>query len=482
MPLIIFMFFSLTGCTGAITYKAETKEKPSVKVETINELNKYEIELKYDVTKRTALGHQKLIYKNNEGVELSDLVFHLYPNAYKAIGTVPAIGSPEKCFPDGFNPGYIEVSNIRVNGKSVNHKISGMVLNITLNNAIKADEKAEIDMDFTIKIPNSTGRFGTYNGTSQFVYWNPILAVYDKGWQIREYKIIGESNYSEVADYNVKITLPQEQKVASTGVIASEAKIKEKGLKIVNIDANNVRDFTWVCNKDFIIEEKEVDGIKIKSFFTAKNAALGSKADDIGVDVFKYYNKLFGKYPYEEFDIVETYLTGGGMEYPQLISLGQGHYQQQDSLEHVIAHEIAHQWWYVTVGNDEYTYPWLDEGFATYSTDMYTSSKSKLKGTLEVMMTKYYAAKVPNIAINSSVEKFSSWSEYSPTIYRRGATTLHSLRSRIGDEQFFKIMKMYYLEYKFKNAGTDDFIGVVEKVSGKEAAEELKKLVNRSGK
>ena len=113
---------------------------------------------------------------------------------------------------------------------------------------------------------------------------------------------------------------------------------------------------------------------------------------------------------------------------------------------------------------------------------MYTSYKSQLKGDLEALMANYYSAKTSNIAVNSSVDKFASWSEYSPIIYRNGAIALHELRSNVGDEQFFEIMKNYFEEYKFKNADTDDFIGVVEEVSGKEAAKELKTLVNRISK
>jgi len=51
------------------------------------------------------------------------------------------------------------------------------------------------------------------------------------------------------------------------------------------------------------------------------------------------------------------------------------------------------------------------------------------------------------------------------SIYDRGALTLHALRTRVGDEMWFEIMRTYYDAYKYGNAGTADFINVAEEVS-----------------
>lgn len=52
---------------------------------------------------------------------------------------------------------------------------------------------------------------------------------------------------------------------------------------------------------------------------------------------------------------------GGGMEYPGLVLVG------TTEEGGAVVHEVAHQWWYGIVGNDEYTSPWLDESFAQYA-------------------------------------------------------------------------------------------------------------------
>lgn len=34
-------------------------------------------------------------------------------------------------------------------------------------------------------------------------------------------------------------------------------------------------------------------------------------------------------------------------------------------------HELAHQWWYGIIGNNEYADPWLDESFAVYASNLH---------------------------------------------------------------------------------------------------------------
>lgn len=441
-------------------------------------INKYIITADYDKKENTLAGHEKIIYHNNGNKDADSIALYLYPNMYRKLQTVPAIGSAENSYPEGFNPGYIKLSNIEIDGKEINkakeEDFSGIYIEFPLEKPIKKNKSIEIDMDFMVKIPMSTTRFGQYKDITQFTYWYPILAIEEDGeWQIRDYSKIGESNYSHIADYNVEIILPEEDKVAATGSIISERQSSEKGYKHVKIKAEKVRDFAWVCSPNFIIKESIIDGIKIKNYYTDKNEALGCKADEIGVDVLSYFNEKFGPYPYDEFTIVETYLTGGGMEYPQLIALGQNHYKDMDKLVSVIAHEGAHQWWYVGVGNDEHESPWLDEGFATYSTQLYLAHRAKEDKKLNELMAKYETLQSPDIAIDASVSCFSNWKDYNDVIYKKGALELHKLRNRVGDDKFFEIMQTYYGKYKFKNAKTSDFLSVVEEVAGKAAAERI---------
>jgi hypothetical protein len=54
------------------------------------------------------------------------------------------------------------------------------------------------------------------------------------------------------------------------------------------------------------------------------------------------------------------------------------------------------------------------------------------------------------------------------SVYVRGAMTLQALRLRVGDPTFFRILRAYAARYRYANAGTADFIGVANSVSGQD--------------
>ena len=75
------------------------------------------------------------------------------------------------------------------------------------------------------------------------------------------------------------------------------------------------------------------------------------------------FSASFGPYPYPELDVVlGAFPDFGGMEYPTIV------FSEVDKW--TVAHEVAHQWWYGLVGNDQYAEPWLDESLATWSEEL----------------------------------------------------------------------------------------------------------------
>ena len=109
------------------------------------------------------------------------------------------------------------------------------------------------------------------------------------------------------------------------------------------------------------------------SVFHYKNA----KADATH-DVLQYatlamqtYNKTYGEYPFANFDVVEN-PTPTGVEYPGVVEVSEAEWSHSaDYLEVIVCHEVAHQWFYSMVGDDQVNHPWLDESLASYSEFVY---------------------------------------------------------------------------------------------------------------
>src|SRR5205823_639851 len=108
------------------------------------------------------------------------------------------------------------------------------------------------------------------------------------------------------------------------------------------------------------------DAVVISSFPPAWQA-VGERAADISADAVSRYDAHFGAYPYTELDVLPVTASGfEGVEYPGLIMIGKSYYQQTQKkpgidMQDVVVHEVAHQWWYNVVGDDQLREPWLDE-------------------------------------------------------------------------------------------------------------------------
>jgi len=482
--LTVFLVFTI-GCDKSKTQPV-TKENqpdsssPSVAFQfrrsksEIKNLNTYDIVANLNAENKTLNCSEKIKYVNNSTANFNEVYFHLYPNAYKTKETSPALfGNEQEIYPQGFTPGYLDISKLDLNGKNASYSIEGIdktILKVTLEKELKPGEEIALDMNFNVTIPTATDRFGGYDGFFNFGNWYPIAAVYDEaGWNLDPYYKIGDPFYSDVASYNVKIDVPKDYIVAASGEQISES--TKNNLKSYSFKESNIRDFAWVASNKFVVQEKEVDGINIKCY-GPKECTEGNKAAMTAAEnSIKTFNKVYGKYPYKNYSVVSTNFPSG-MEYPELVFIAKNDFYSNNLIvvERTIVHETAHQWWYGVVGNDEIDEAWLDESFATYSVSIFYENKDKSKDSYQNTLDRFNRTKSSlkdNAVVLKPVQEFKDWNDYGPLVYSKGAVMLNTLRDKVGDKTFFKIITTYYDKYKFKTAKTGDFKAVVEEVTNK---------------
>ena len=92
-------------------------------------------------------------------------------------------------------------------------------------------------------------------------------------------------------------------------------------------------------------------------------------------DSLLFFNSKFGEYPYRQISVVKTPFLYGGMEYPNLVMIADNIVEKKD-MARVIVHELAHQWWYGVVGNDQIREAWLDESITEYSAFLFFENHS----------------------------------------------------------------------------------------------------------
>ncbi|WP_165000303.1 M1 family metallopeptidase [Anaerophilus nitritogenes] len=449
----------------------------------------YGIDIDFDPVERIITGNEKVKYTNQSNTTFNALYFHLYPNAFKKQDTVPfEKNEMDRAYPKGFEQGYIEIQDVQKNNEPLNHVVMGIgdtILKVNLKNSLEPGEKIELDIKFCVKIPPSYGRFGYGEHTVNIANWYPIVAVFDKkGWNLEPYHSIGDPFYSDVANYRVEVSTSNEYVFAHTGKCVKKEKVD--GKIRWTLEAKCVRDFAMIASENYQSMDDEIDGVKIFSYYF--DDTFGDLALSCAKDSIKIFSELYGKYPYKEFSVAASDFFIGGMEYPNLVFIDQSLYKEEykEILEYIVVHEVAHQWWYGIVGNDEVNEPWLDEGLTEYSTLLYYEKKygkEKMNEVYKNLIAKPYHAyesRHPNNknGVYKSINKFENAYEYQALVYHKGAMFIKELRKKLGDEIFFQVMKVYFDKYKYKNANTEDFLGVCEKVSNQSLREEFEKWLS----
>jgi hypothetical protein len=454
------------------------------KVAPIEKGNFYNINAELNATDKTLTAKEDLRYTNTENIELREIYFHVYTNAFKQKETAPFLFDDfDRAYSRGFESGFTEVTSVKVkDGEDLKYSFQGegnTILKVELKEPLKQGTSVELSMDFKVTIPPANERFGYGENHFNLGNWYPIAAVYDEtGWNLDKYYPIGDPFYSDSSNYEVTIKAPEEYMIASSGALVNE---KDEGNnKIWKFQSSNMRDFAFVANKDFKVVEKKIDGTVVKSYYYKNDEKRGKEALNAGVESIKIFNEKFGKYPYPVYSVVETVFPSG-MEYPGLVYISENYYKtlsNRDSLIIVVVHETAHQWWYSLVGNDQIDEAWLDEGFATYSESIYVENalskergKNYFNSSVEERHNEVIADKIIDGVVVKGLEDFRNWEDYGPTVYTRGAVVLNELRNKFGDEKFFQIMQGYFKEYEFKIAKTEDFMNVSEKVTGQQLDE-----------
>ncbi len=155
-----------------------------------------------------------------------------------------------------------------------------------------------------------------------------------------------------------------------------------------------------------------------------------------------------------------------GMEYPGLILVyTDGSYTT--GTRYLIAHEVAHQWFYGMLGNDIFLEPWLDEAFAQYSPRLVEEDWAGVAAAEtyyqdNVLNPAYYATQPAGL----SIWEYGTWTSYRRSVYSLGAQFLHTLRGQIGDAAFFDGIQRYYAQHKYGIVHKHDFKAAMEASSG----------------
>jgi aminopeptidase N len=409
----------------------------------------YQLSLDLSVSSKIYPGVETLVFNNQTGVTLNEIVLRVFPNAkniYNGKMTIQSVKMDQKDLP--FEYFLADQTGLRIH----------------LDSPLKPEDTAQLTLVFSIEIPLDFGSnlsYGIYNESSSgpefnLANWFPILAVFKDGsWQADPVLMGGDAVTSQTALFKVTITAPESWQIASTGTQIQQ--IDEQGLSKHIYVSGPVRDFMIAASPAFEMRQTLVDDISIVQWGPADTQVSWDAALEDARTALSYYEKTFGSYPFNELDVVAVKLqNASGVEYPGLVLIYDSGYlntQEQEYLKIVIAHEIAHQWWYSLVGNDVLRNPWQDEALATFSSWMFLEISSPGIDYIGHYQTQVnnYDHQNPGQSIEQPLEAFQGRdSQYGLVVYIKGALFFNAVRAQMGDAAFSQALAAYYQKYKYK--------------------------------
>lgn len=480
----------------------------------------YKLRVTLSDSNDVVFGNEELTYSNNSPDTLTELYFHLYQNAFIKGAYLENLNLAND-FKQKFGRHELAgrgtlVSNLKVNGESVQLSLDNSILRVKLNKPLYPNQQLLVTLYFETYFDdggNQRRRMKLFKdnwGNKHYdgVHWYPRICVYDRkfGWETDQH--LGKEFYGDFGSFDVELNLPHHFIMDATGELQNKSealpdelrqKLDIKNFKqkpwesepsvIIQADASrktfrrwhfkaiNVHDFAWTADPTYRIGEEfaQVGNRKVSIISLAQepHASGWQDAASFTAKVIELYSRDIGEYIYPKMIVADA---RDGMEYPMLTLDGgrsPGYYG-------LLAHEVGHNWFFGMVGNNETYRASLDEGFTQFLTHWSTSrllgeepkvrSKSAwvrkhykpLPSRESSVYNAYIVDAVQNedMPLNTHSDDFKSALGHGGgyrMVYYKTATMLYNLQYILGDSLFLQCMKHYFNQWKTCHPYFEDF-------------------------
>jgi len=276
-----------------------------------------------------------------------------------------------------------------------------------------------------------TARTSRENGVLSFGQWFPIVSTEHDVYGIGDPQLSFTAESIRL-DLSTTSELPRDA-VACPGLVSAPPSSGTRW----RCEVDRVRDFSFVVNPRFRLTTRVVDGHEVRVY---TETVAGGRTAELASEALIGLEEAFGDYPWPDLVLAEVGSGGGfSMEYPRMIHLT----RDKVADPYVVYHEVAHQWFYAQVGNDQQAEPWLDEAFADFSARYLMGIGENACSTRPVDS--------PVFAWEAGPTTGGDWTScdgYFHAVFYRGTEFLTAVRAAMGDDTFFDAMRAWVADHR----------------------------------
>ncbi len=274
---------------------------------------------------------------------------------------------------------------------------------------------------------------------------------------------------TDKATYSYEITVPDGKVAVANGLPAREP-TTDDGWTTWYWDAPDLQAsyLSTASVGDYDLRESETaDGLPIidavdddltPANLARTNASLALQAEMID------FLSVFGPYPFNSFgSIVDDDSLGYALE-----TQTRPVYSRAAS-EGTVMHELAHQWFGNAVSPYRWADIWMNEGWATYATWIWSEDQDG--PTAEEQFDEVMDIPADDPFWDVVVADPGPTGLFADPVYDRGAATLYALREKIGEDDFLAATQEWVSRYDDGTASTADFEALYEEESGEDLEE-----------
>ena len=415
-------------------------------VESDQPLSRYTLSAVLDYDAHILQADQQISYFNNTGIELSEILLLIEPNRY----------------PNGFSLKSLSwESGDPVSVYSLNE--NEMVVSLEEN--LQPGSTIGINISFTLTLPNQNAPYGYTERQTNLGDWYPYVPPYipDTGWLVRPDAFYGEHLAYDMAEFVIEIQLSESFSASGGELIIAASSLPEIGDAVYYYQHAPARNFAWTVSDLYLEQETLAGDVLVKAYSFPFHPQADTPALEETAKAVSIFSEVFEPYPHQSLSVVEADFLDG-MEYDGLVFLSHAFYDYytgdpQSNLTIIAAHEVAHQWWYGLVGNDQALEPWLDEALSTYSEVLYYEQAYPDLTDWWWENRIYFHS--PQGWADSTIYEAEGFYPYRDAVYLRGAMFLGELRELLGADAFQEFLRDYLSTFRYRQARGDDFFNLL---------------------